>query len=117
MAKRDRSQLLRELKAAFPQIAAQLNAERGQLYAEVEVFRRFTQRAIFDGERELAERCFSLAAVYFIEGNATVRNVIDGGFVEDMEFGVPPNGRKWAWDAFPEVLKNAYVAFHLRPGV
>jgi hypothetical protein len=117
MAKRDRSQFLRDLKVAFPQITAQLNAERGLLHFEVEVFRRFTQRAIFDGERDLAATCFSLAATYLVEGNASVRNAIDVSFVEPMEFGKPPNERQWAWDAFPEVLKNAYVAFHLKPAL
>ena len=117
MTQRDRSLLLRDLKAAFPQITSELNAERGQLHFEVEVFRRLAQRAIFDGDRDLAAQCFSLAAVYLSEGNSAVRNAIDVSFVEPMEFGSPPNERRWAWDAFPEVLKNAYVAFHRKSAV
>jgi hypothetical protein len=117
MTQRDRSLLLRDLKAAFPQLTSQLNAEHGQLHFEVEVFRRFAQRAIFDGDRELAAQCFSLAATYLTEGNSAVRDAIDVSFVEPMEFGSPPNERRWAWDAFPEVLKSAYVNFHRKSAV
>ncbi|WP_157604979.1 hypothetical protein [Rhizobacter sp. Root16D2] len=117
MPKRDRSQLLRELKAAFPEITSQLNAEQGLLHFEVDVFRRFAQRAIFDGERDTAVQCFSLAATYLTEGNSAVRDAIDVSFIEPMEFGSPPNERRWAWEALPEVLKNAYVAFHRKSAV
>ncbi len=117
MAQRDRSQLLRDLKAAFPEITSQLNAERGQLHFEVEVFRRFAQRAIFDGDRDLSARCFALAATYLSEGDSAVRSAIDVSFVEPMEFGSPPNERRWAWDAMPDALKNAYVSFHRKSGV
>lgn len=117
MPKRDRSQFLRELKAAFPEITSQLNAEQGLLHFEVDVFRRFAQRAIFDGERVTAVQCFLLAATYLTEGNSAVRNAIDVSFVEPMEFGSPPNERRWAWEALPEVLKNAYVAFHGKSAV
>lgn len=117
MTQRDRSQLLRDLKSAFPQITRQLNAERGQLHFEVEVFRRFAQRAILEDERDLAVRCFSLAATYLTERNPKVRDAIDVSFVEPMAFGSPPNARRWAWEAFPPVLKNAYLAFHRKPGV
>ena len=111
MTSRDRSLLLHDLKAAFPQITSKLNAERGQLHFEVDVFRRFTQRAILDDDRDLAAQCFSLAAVYLAEGNTAVRDAIDVSFVEPMDFG-SPNQRRWAWEAFPEALKSAYVAFH-----
>ena len=87
------------------------------LHFEVEVFRRLAQRAIFDGERDLAAQCFSLAATYLTEGNSAVRDAIDVSFVEPMEFGSPPNERRWAWEAFPSVLKNAYVAFHRKSAV
>lgn len=73
MTQRDRSHLLRDLKAAFPQITSELSAEQGQLHFEVEVFRRLAQRAIIDGDRDLAAQCFSLAAAYLTEGNPAVR--------------------------------------------
>lgn len=60
MPQRDRSLLLRDLKAAFPQITSELNSEQGQLHFEVEVFRRLAQRAIFDCDRDLAAQCFHL---------------------------------------------------------
>jgi hypothetical protein len=111
MTQRDRSQLVRDLKAAFPQITSELNAERERLHFEVEVFRRLAQRAIFDGDRDLAAKCFSLAAAYLTEGNSEVRDAIGVFFVEPIEFGSPPNEPRWAWDALPDVLKNAYVEF------
>jgi hypothetical protein len=117
MPKRDRSQLLREIKAAFPEITSQLNAEQGLLHFEVDVFRRFAQRAIFDGERDTAVQCFSLAATYLTEGNSAMRDAIDVSFIEPMEFGSPPNVRRWAWEAMPEVLRSAYVAFHRKSAV
>jgi len=102
---------------AFPAITSQLNAERGLLHYEVDVFRRFAQRAIFGGERDVAAQCFSIAATYFSEGNSAVQNAIDVSFVEPMEFGSPPNERRWAWEAMPEILRNAYVAFHGKSAV
>jgi hypothetical protein len=117
MSHRDRSQLLGDLKDAFPQIRDDLNAQHGELVFEVEVFRKLAQRAVFDGDRDLAAQCFSLAATYLAEGNANVRNIIDTCFVEPMEFGSPPNERRWAWEAFPETLKTAYVVFHRKAAV
>jgi hypothetical protein len=117
MSLRDRNQLLRDLKAAFPQLTAELNMQRGQLHFEVEVFRRFAQHAILDGDRELTAHCYSLAAKYLIEGNGAVRDAIDVSFVEPLDFGAPPNQRSWAWQSLPGVLRNAYVAFHRKSGV
>jgi hypothetical protein len=111
MTQRDQSQLLRDLKAAFPQITSELDAERGQLHLEVEVFRRLAQRAIFDGDRDLAAKCFSIAAAYLTEGNSAVRDAIDVAFVEYMDFGWQTEKRRWAWEALPEVLKKAYSKF------
>ncbi len=112
MTQRDRSQLLRDLKAAFPQITTKLNAEQGQLHFEVDVFQRFAQRAIDDGDRDLVVRCFALADMYLTQGNAAVRDAIDVSFVEPLDFGSRARERGWAWDAMPEALKQAYVAFH-----
>lgn len=117
MPKRDRSQLLREIKAAFLEITSQLNTEQRLLHFEVDVFRRFTQRAIFDGERDIAVQCFALAATYLTEGNSSVRNAMDVSFIEPMEFGSPANERRWAWEAMPEVLRSAYVGFHRKSAV
>jgi hypothetical protein len=117
MLKLHRSDLLRELKVEFPQTTAELNSQDGSLYGEIEVFRRFAQRAVFDGDRELAARCFSIAEKYFLSGNAAMRDCIDVGFVEEFEFRSPRKDRQWAWDMFPTCLKEAYVAFHRKPGI
>ncbi len=112
MSRRDRSQLLRDLKAAFPEITSELNAAQGRLHFEVDVFRRFAQRAICAGDRERAAQCFSLAAHYLADGNPAVRDAIDVSFVEPLEFDSTCDDRRWAWDDLPATLKKAYVAFH-----
>ena len=112
MTKLDRSQLLRELKAAFPELTAQLNAQQGLPHLEVDALRRFAQRAIFEGERDVAARCFSIAARYLCDGNAATRKAIDVSFVEPLEFESPAAKHRWAWEALPAPLKKAYVDFH-----
>jgi uncharacterized membrane-anchored protein len=115
MSTRDRSQLLRELKAAFPALVSSLNAQRGLLHFEVDVFRRYTQQAIDGDDRDAVARCLVMAATYLAEGNTAVRNAMDVSFVAPLSFGSGRDLRRWAWDAMPAGLKAAYVAFHGHP--
>ena len=108
-----RSQLIAELKEAFPELKDDINAEMGQLVFEVEAFRRYTQAKIDSGDIEAVGQCFSIARKYYLHGNRQVRDVIDICFVEDLIFqNSKKTDRDWAWQVLPAELQEAYTRFH-----
>ena len=110
-----RSQLIKELKERFPGIAKDLNAERGLLAFELEVFWRHTQNCIDRADRPGAETCFEIARKYYVNGNAGMRDAIDTCFVELLDFrDSKKTSRAWAWECFPDVLKELHTRFHGR---
>lgn len=110
-----RSQLIKELKERFPEIAQDLNAERGLLAFELEVFWRYTQSCIDRADRRSVEACFDIARKYYVNGNARMRDAIDTCFVELLDFrDSKKTARAWAWDCLPDVLKELHTRFHSR---
>ncbi len=110
-----RSELIKELKDCFPEITKDLNAEEGLLAFEVEVFLRYTQNCIDRADRRSVEACFEIARKYYVNGNARMRDAIDTCFVESLNFRDSRKiSRDWAWDCFPDVLKELYTRFHSR---
>ncbi len=109
----DRSRFLAEVKSAFPELAPEINAQHGQLHFEVSALRQYVERKIADGDREVVARIFSVAEKFYFNGDAKLKNAIDVSFVEEMNFTSSKKcDRRWAWDSFPDELKQLYVAFH-----
>lgn len=111
----DRSSFLKRLKTEFPQLRETVNQEQGLLHFEVNVFRQFTQRAIYAGEQGIVDKCFALALEMYEHGNAKLKNAVDVSFIEPMDFS--PDGkidRSWAWQSLPKPLKALFVTFHGR---
>lgn len=108
-----RSVLIKELKERFPEIACELNAQEGLLSFEVEVFSRYTQRQIDLGAQREATACFEVAQRFYLRGNAKMKDAIDVCFVEPLNFkDSKKTSRYWAWNCFPEVLKELHTRFH-----
>jgi hypothetical protein len=108
----DRSEFLRIVKQQFPELRELINKEQGLLHFEVSVLRRYTQRAIFDGDRQKLTNCFKIAEQAYVEGNRRLKIAIDTSFVEDLDFVTPHHRYDWAWDMLPEKLKSLYRAFY-----
>ncbi len=108
-----RSLLIQELKERFPEIAGELNAQEGLLSFEVEVFSRYAQRQIDLGDDREVAACFEIAQRFFLHGNTRMKDAIDTCFVELLTFqDSQKTDRRWAWDCFPEVLKELHRRFH-----
>lgn len=108
----DRSEFLRIVKQQFPDLREPINKEQGLLHFKVAVLRRYTQKAIFDGDRQALKNCFKVAERAYSEGNRHLKIAIDTSFVEDLDFVTPHNRYDWAWDMLPAKLKSLYKAFH-----
>ena len=108
----DRSEFLRIVKKQFPDLREPINKEQGLLHFEVDVLRRYSQRAIFEGDRQALANCFKIAEQAYLEGNRSLKNAIDISFVEDLDFVTPHIRYDWAWDMLPIPLKSLYKAFH-----
>jgi hypothetical protein len=117
MGKLHRSEFLAELKAAFPSIRDDLNAGYGLLHLETAVFRRFTQQAIDNQEKDVVARCFAIAEKYYAMGNGKLQNAIGVSYVEDLVFADQQTARQWAWSLLPALLRTEYEAFHGRQNV
>lgn len=107
-----RSEFLRELKQAFPELVADVNQQYGLLHLEVAAFRRHTQQAINNGNTNGVSCAFSLAEKYLLLGNAKLQNALGVSYVEDLEFRDQKSLRRWAWELLPATLKAEYEAFH-----
>jgi hypothetical protein len=101
-----RSIFLEELKALFPQLTQEINAEYGLLHLEMHVFAKFAQQAIMDGDVENVRLCFNLADKYHNEGTAKVINAIVVSFVEHLNL----QKAQWAWELLTPSLREAYLA-------
>jgi len=109
----DRSKFLKELKCLYPEVTEGINKQDGLLHFEMQVFRAFTEKAINADDKEKVKSCYSFAEKVFLNGDEKLKNAIDATYVEEFDF----YGKKWAWEIFPENLKNLYVLFHHRKGV
>jgi hypothetical protein len=99
-----RSIFLKEVKGAFPDLSAEINAQYGLLHLEG-VFADFVQRAITLGNAKDVALCFKLAEKYYRDGNDRMKNAIGVSFVEHMELG----NAQWAWELLGPVLKREYL--------
>ncbi len=116
--KLDRSQFLKELKAEYPELIERINSEKGLSTFEMDVFCDFTQKKINGGEIKEVAKCFTLAEIYFKDGNRGFRNIISTCFVECLEFtDTNKRQREWAWELIPEILKKDYIEFFGKPGI
>jgi hypothetical protein len=57
-----RSEFLKLLKDAFPELVGSLNQQQGLLHFEMGQFRKFTQVAIAANDHSRLQRCFAIAA-------------------------------------------------------
>ena len=109
----DRSAFLKNIKAAFPELAADINAEGGALHMEMDQIRFFAERLIGEGDVARTKQLFALMTEAYSAGDANLKNAIDVSFVEPLEFSdTKKTSRQWAWDALPAALKALYIEFH-----
>ena len=116
MSKFHQSQFIKEVKTVFPELTSDINADQGLLHLEMEVIRKFAQHLIDTGQREKLVKCFSLVEQFNRSGNAKLKDAIDVSFVEDLNFSATKKkSREWAWELFPNSLKELYISFHGTP--
>ncbi|MFT4924423.1 MAG: hypothetical protein ACI8WB_000501 [Phenylobacterium sp.] len=109
----DRSILLKALKQQFPEITSLINAEQGLLHFEVTVFYQFTQSLINDGNSEKVKHCFNIANNYLVNGDKKVKNAISTSYAPCLDFNnTKKHKRGWAWDIYPQLLKQEYIIVH-----
>jgi hypothetical protein len=100
-----RSIFLKEVKDAFPDLRAEINAQYGLLHLEIGVFADFVQRAIvLENAKEVA-LCFKLAEKYYRDGNDRMKNAIAVSFVEHLNL----NNAPWAWKLLGPILQREYL--------
>ena len=100
-----RSIFLKELKAAFPGLKAEINAQHGLLHLEMHVFADFAQGAIAAGNTKDVALCFNLAEKYCTVGNDDLQNAIGVSFVEHLDM----RNDRWAWELLGPALKREYL--------
>ena len=100
-----RSIFLKEVKDAFPDLRAGVNAQSGLLHMEMHVFADYVQRAITLGNAKDVARCFKLAERYCRDGNNQMQNAIAVSFVEHLDL----RNAQWAWDLLGPILQKVYL--------
>src|SRR5579885_887515 len=105
MVSLDRSAFLREVKEAFPQLRASLNAEHGLLHLEMHAFANFAQDAIYTGDADAVRICFMIAARYHADGNGAMQNAVVVSFLEHLDLRNAP----WAWNLLGSRLGSEYL--------
>lgn len=101
-----RSDFLRDLKAAFPDVRERVNGRHGLLHLEMSVFSDVVQAAIDSGDAVSVSKAFDLAKRHFLQGSPALRNAIAVSFLEHLHFEDGRARRKWAWDLLPASLKD-----------
>ena len=109
-----RSEFLKLIKEALPELRDEINRQEGLLHFEVGVLRKRAQRAIYDGDRDVLCICFRLAEQAHKTGGKKLKAAIDQSFVEDLDFGTADNPRSWAWEMMPAQLQSLYEQLFYR---
>jgi len=86
MNKIHRSIFLKEVKEQFPQLRSELNFQDGLLYFEVQVFLKFVQACIDEGDRNKTRSVVSEVNRYFAQGTPALVEAIRIGICEDVRF-------------------------------
>ena len=109
-----RSEFLRLVKDALPELRDAINEQQGLLHFEVGVLRKRAQRAIYDGDRDALGICFGLAEQAYAAGDKKLKAAIDQSFVDDLDLGTTENPRTWAWEMMSAQLQSLYDQFPRR---
>jgi hypothetical protein len=105
-----RSQFLKEIREAFPQLRAEINRQYGLLHLEVHAFTDLTQSFIDRNDESAFCVAIRIADRYLQNGNATLRTALFVSFLEHLNFrNDATTGRSWAWDFMPPVMKEDYL--------
>jgi hypothetical protein len=104
MTKLHRSDFLREAKALFPSLREDLNRQEGLLHLEMDVFYRFAQAAIDDGNRETTLKAFQFAERILRHGNPDLVNAVTVSFLETLNLEDGKKARRWAKGLMPALV-------------
>lgn len=115
MNKTHRSEFIKAVKDKFPELTDSINEQDGLLTFEMEVFIRFLQRQISDGERATTKECFDLLNYHYLNGNKALKETIRNAVCEDIDFSdSKKTHRSWALAILPSALndeRNAWNKF------
>lgn len=110
MSRLHRSDFLREVKAAFPEMRGPLNREYGLLHLEMHAFCDFTQEIIDSGDRTKAIKCFQIADRFVCDGNSAMQNAFAVSYLEHLRFDDGKVSRSWAQELLPTAVAEVYEA-------
>jgi hypothetical protein len=100
-----RSIFLKEVKAVFPQLRDEINAQQGLLHLEMHVLADFVQRAITRENAKDVASCFKLVEKYQKDGDDRMKNAIGASFVEHLHL----HNAEWAWNLMGPMLRSIYL--------
>ncbi len=110
-----RSPFLKELKAKYPELKGDLNAQMGLLAFEVSVFIEFIQAAIDKGDQDKVRETLELTSYYYLNSNNSLKTLLCNAVCEDLDFeDTDRHSRSWALNFLPKPLKrerDAWIKF------
>ena len=108
MKKTHRSEFLKDVKKAFPDLVEEINSEHGLLHCEMHAFHRYVEENIKNNEKEKVIKSFQIIEHHFIYGNSSLTNAIGVSFLEHLDLGIAKGKPSWALEYFPKSLKSTY---------
>jgi hypothetical protein len=84
------------LRAEFPEIREEVEAEEGLIHLQMMEFIVFTKNAIRAGDWALVKKCMSFADKVFCAGTPVVRNAISVSYLEELPREGEVRDRLWA---------------------
>ena len=111
----DRSAFLREAKALFPELRADLNSQYRLLHLEMHAFCDFVQRLVDQRDETRTLQAFQFADRIGRNGNGDVVNAPVVSFLEHLNLRDGKTPRSWAKSLMPSDLAKEYAvaqAYH-----
>jgi hypothetical protein len=109
MSSLDRSAFLREAKALFPELRADLNSQYGLLHLEMHAFCDFVQKLVDDRDEIRTVQAFQFADRIGRNGNGDVVNALVVSFLEHLNLEDGKAQRSWAKGLMPADLAREYL--------
>jgi hypothetical protein len=109
MSALDRSAFLREAKALFPELRADLNSQYGLLHLEMHAFCDFVQKLVDGRDEKRVLQAFQFADHIGRSGNGDVVNALVVSFLEHLNLEDGKAQRSWAKGLMPPDLAREFA--------
>ncbi len=99
---------LNDILILFPQLAEEIEEDQGLLHLQIGTFSHLVQSFIDSGNSSEFSKACSLCIKLFSSADPDLENALNVSFLEHLNFVDGKYNRSWAYEAMPQVMRQAW---------